>query len=134
MQTIILVDDDLNAVKLMESLLTGEGYGVRRATWLSHPYSEIKVARPDLVVLDLRMPVSGWEILALLRLDPATRAIPVLICTADTRSLQEFLEPLAGDGLQVQRKPFDLDELLAKVRRLLGPGGEGPAKGQAGAC
>ena len=81
----------------------------------------MKDTRPDLVILDIRVghEESGWTILNLLTLDPATRPIPVIICSAAIDSLQEHEELLQKYDCEVLPKPFDLDALLDKVEAAL---------------
>jgi DNA-binding response OmpR family regulator len=65
--------------------------------------------------------VSGWHILDRLRLNPATMAIPIIICSTDPWLLQEkdrLLRTLHCDTLE---KPFDLAMLLAKINAAVGP-------------
>jgi CheY-like chemotaxis protein len=81
----------------------------------------IRGMQPDLVVLDIRMehPESGWVVLDLVRLDPKTTHIPVIVCTADAQFVRERSEHLREKRAEVLHKPFDLDDLLEMVRRVL---------------
>lgn len=119
--TILVVDDDPAFLRFMDRLLSDEGYTVRLAATDAHPYEQIKAELPDLIILDLLMPTNGWQVLGLLLLDPATCQLPVLICTADTRSLQPHQALIAGHRVDILTKPFDIDHLLAKVRQALAP-------------
>jgi len=63
----------------------------------------------------------GWQLLDMLRLDPATAQIPIIICSPDPWLLREqdgLLRTLHCDSLE---KPFDLEMLLAKIRAAVGP-------------
>ncbi len=124
---IAVVNDDAAFLDLMAELLDGEGY---RATLhhgrpIVHP--ALRRDPPDLVILDLRMadPDSGWELLQLLRLAPALRAIPVLMCSGDVRFLASRAADLRAKGCDTLAKPFDLEELLAKIDALLAVGAVG---------
>ncbi|HEX5506824.1 MAG TPA: response regulator, partial [Thermomicrobiales bacterium] len=81
--------------------------------------------RPDLVLLDIRMghPEAGWQTLELLRLDPETTRIPVIVCSADTPFLRAKEGALRALRCDILEKPFDLDTLLAKVAAVLGAAG-----------
>ena len=62
---------------------------------------------------------NGWQILELLTLDPATRPIRVIVCSAAVNSLHEHDALLQQYDCEVLAKPFDLDVLLAKVKAAL---------------
>ncbi len=68
---------------------------------------------------------AGWAILNLLTLDPATRPIPVLVCSAAIHSLQEHAPMLEKHGIRALPKPFDLDDLLEAIQQTLDQGGLG---------
>lgn len=120
--TIAVVNDDTLFLELMHDLLTDEGY--RTAIWKEgdKAYEMIKEHRPALVILDIRMerPDTGWMVLELLRLDPATTAIPVILCSADTQRMREKVDYLRAQNCDVLEKPFVLDDLLRKVHAFIG--------------
>jgi len=123
---IAVVNDDTLFLELMHDLLTEEGY--RTAIWKEgdRAYGMIKEHRPALVILDIRMehPDTGWMVLELMRLDPATARIPVIICSADAQRIREKEAYLREKGCDVLEKPFLLEDLLGKVRAFIGPPGE----------
>jgi CheY-like chemotaxis protein len=84
-------------------------------------YEFVKEQRPDLLVLDIRIggEERGWTILNLLTLDPITRPIPVIVCSAAIQSLHEHQAWLDKFGICALPKPFDLDTLLEMVDRVL---------------
>jgi CheY-like chemotaxis protein len=69
------------------------------------------------VLLDIRMggEETGWTIMECLTLDPETRPIPLIVCSAAIRDLQAHQPMLERYGVDVLPKPFDLDALLEKV-------------------
>lgn len=74
--------------------------------------------RPDLLILDLSLPgLSGLDVFDLVRNDPAWVGIPVLFLTADPERARSAFDP-AG-ACHVMGKPFDVDELVATVERML---------------
>jgi CheY-like chemotaxis protein len=87
----------------------------------STAYAFVKELQPDLVILDIRIEGQevGWSILECLTLDPATRQIPVIVCSAAIRQLEEQQTRLATLGIEVLPKPFDLEMLLEKVQLAL---------------
>jgi len=123
---VAVVNDDTLFLELMHDLLTEEGY--RTAIWKEgdKAYEMIKEHRPVLVVLDIRMehPDTGWMVLELMRLDPETAHIPVIICSADTQRIREKEAYLREKGCAILEKPFLLADLLEKVSAFIGTAGE----------
>ncbi len=123
---VAVVNDDTLFLELMHDLLTEEGY--RAVIWKEgdKAYNMIKEHRPVLVILDIRMehPDTGWMVLELMRLDPETAHIPVIICSADTSRIREKEAYLREKGCAVLEKPFLLEDLLEKVQAFIGPAGE----------
>ncbi len=119
---IAVVNDDPAFLELMHELLTDERY----ATVLLHEgnsaYEKIRQQRPELVILDLRLehPEAGWKTLELVRLDPVTTNIPVIVCSADTRALREKEDWLRERDVKILEKPFNLDDLLTMVKDAVG--------------
>ena len=119
---ITIVDDDTTFLQLMHDLLEAEeGYEVTTCAEADRAYEFVKATQPGLVILDIRVGSedSGWLILELLTLDPQTRPMPVIVCSAAIHSLQEHEALLQQYGCEVLPKPFDLDALLAKVQTAL---------------
>ena len=122
---IAAIDDDPATLELLRELLAvSEGYDVVTCTVGEQAYDVVKAHRPDLIVLDIRMGGEeiGWTVLERLTLDPETRAIPVLVCSAGVASLAAHRPLLEGYGVEVLPKPFDLDALLEKVEACLARG------------
>jgi CheY-like chemotaxis protein len=121
---IAVVNDDTVFLKLMHDLLTGEGYEIVLHIEGSSAYQFVRQEMPDLVILDIRIehPEPGWVTLDLIRLDPVTTEIPVLICSADARQLREKAARLRDMRCETIEKPFDLDDLLKTVRSILPKG------------
>jgi CheY-like chemotaxis protein len=119
---IAVVNDDTVFLKLMHDLLTDEGFQVVLHVEGSGAYQRIKQELPDLVILDIRVehPEPGWVTLDLLRLDPVTTRIPVLVCSADARQLRAKATRLRELRCDTIEKPFDLDDLLVRIREILG--------------
>jgi CheY-like chemotaxis protein len=126
---IAVVNDDSMFLALMETILREEGgYEalVLRETTAAFP--KLEAWCPDAIFLDLLLerPDSGWALLEMVRLHPATRDTPVIICSADARGLRDREEDLRRHRCEILPKPFDLEELLSLVRRLVGPGDTAP--------
>src|ERR671939_7991 len=122
---IALINDDTVFLELMQDLLEEmEGYEVLICKEGDRAYEFVKQERPDLVILDIRIggEETGWTLLELLTLDPQTRPIPLIVCSAAIRDLQDHQPMLERFGIGVLPKPFDLDVLLETITRVLGEG------------
>jgi CheY-like chemotaxis protein len=119
--TIVVVNDDAAYIEMVSELLGDEGYRTFPCTGSRFAYQIIKRERADLVLLDIHMesPDSGMNVLALLRLDRDTRDIPVLVCSADARFLNEKAERLRAYGCELLEKPFDVDDLIGRIEGML---------------
>lgn len=119
---IVVINDNTVFLEFMRELLSQEGY--ETAIWTAAATAHDMVANqmPDLVILDIRMerPDSGLLVLEMLRMDPQTLDIPVIVCSADLAFLREQAEHLRSLNCEVQAKPFSLDDLLSKVEAFIG--------------
>ncbi len=116
---ILVIDDDASVCDSMVDALAGEGYECMGAENGSLGLARVADTRPHLIILDILLPkLSGFELVATLRSDPATRLIPVVIVTAlaDRPSYRRMMELGAEDYLT---KPFTIDELLGAVETQL---------------
>ena len=116
---IALINDDTAFLELMKDLLGSmEGYDVLICKESDSAYEFVKEQQPDQVLLDIRMggEETGWTLLELLTLDPATRPIPLIVCSAAITDLQAHQPQLDNLGVDVLPKPFDLDQLLEKIK------------------
>jgi DNA-binding response OmpR family regulator len=121
-KSVVVVNDSPELLELAEMLLQEEDFEVKVALSGSRALELIRTTMPDLVILDVRLPdVSGWDILQVLKLDPKTASIPVLVCSAAVQELRDLERRLAGMGVDILIKPFAIDTLLARVRALVNP-------------
>ena len=109
----------------MASALEADGYAVQAS---ADAFGDIRQAKPDLIILDLFLhgESTGWQQLDILTLDPATRGIPVIICSAAIASLGFARDKLAAFDVAVLEKPFDLEELTAAVTAAIESGRRRP--------
>jgi DNA-binding response OmpR family regulator len=119
-KTIVVVNDSPELLALMQDLLEEEGYRAVVCDQGGRAYRLIKETRPSLVILEAALgDLPLWHVLDLVKLDPQTAAIPVLVCSAAHREVREMEARLRAHGCEVLLKPFNLDELLEKVAGLL---------------
>src|SRR6185503_15402787 len=121
-QKILVVDDEPDAVELIEFNLKAAGYDVVRANDGEEALKKARMTLPDLIVLDLMLPeVDGMEVCKLLRRDQKTSGIPVVMVTAKAAEIDRVLGLELGADDYVT-KPFSPRELVLRVKRLLRTG------------
>ena len=122
-RSVVVFNDDEMFLELMQSLLHDEGFRVATRRDWEDGHAFVKTNRPDLVVMDIvrNLREVGWCMFDRLKDDPSTRDIPVIVCTASHATIDRNRHRFAERGDAYVLKPFDLDEFMAVVRRLLGP-------------
>jgi len=114
--TILVVEDTLESLKLLTDLLIAEGYQVRPANSGELALGFVAAFRPDLILLDLRMPgMDGFEVLRRLKAQELSRDIPVIVLSAVTET-ERRVEGLKLGAVDFVHKPFQREELLARVQ------------------
>ena len=109
-RTIAIVDDDIHIGNMVEEVLKGEGYEVLRAYSGTEALLLLSNRKPDLILLDLMMPVlSGEEVL------PKISGIPVIVVSAKV-GIDDKVNLLLGGAADYITKPFDIKELLARIQ------------------
>ena len=120
MSKILIVDDDPEIVRLISELLKDEGYDIEAVTQSLRVYDRAKESRPDLILLDIMMPyLDGWDELKLFNLDEELRNIPVITFTADRNAFKGVDNAAQYGVVDHLFKPFELNELLAKIQQAL---------------
>jgi two-component system alkaline phosphatase synthesis response regulator PhoP len=119
MKKILIADDEPNIVTALEFLLQRSGYEVIVAPNGEDALKLIGAHRPDLVLLDVMMPLrSGYEVCSRIREHPDWRHIKVVMLTAKGREAEERKGLAAGADLYIS-KPFSTGELVGKIAGLL---------------
>lgn len=122
-ETILMVDDEDRILQIIQDILSTSGYEVVTATNGKEAIRKSKKCSPDLIVMDIMMPdLDGAEAAKMLKEDPATRDIPILflsgIVEKEPGKTQQEIN-VGGELYSALAKPFDADELLNTVHKLL---------------
>jgi CheY-like chemotaxis protein len=123
MATILIVDDQPGFVEILKLNLRHAGYNVETASDGAEAFQKVLAAKPDLILLDVVMPiVDGFSVLETLKADPDLRDIPVMMLTARDQAHDLARGHHHGADFYMT-KPFDREDLLLAIRRLLGDQG-----------
>ena len=120
---ILVVNDTQEILELFRMLLEEEeGYDVVLSGFPIQQVKDIEHIKPDLIILDLVLgdEKTGMQMLQMLKMQRSTATIPVLVCTAALQIVREQEGYLVSQGVHVVYKPFEIDDLLANVKQLLG--------------
>ncbi len=121
MDTVLVVDDEADILKLVSENLLVRGYRVSEAKNGAEALAQLHHNHPSLLVLDIKLPdFTGWELLSRIKNDPAiNHNLPVLVMTA---SITEGANDLAAypSVVEVLIKPFSTNRLVSAVERALG--------------
>lgn len=116
---ILIVDDVLNNVQLLSTLLTQAGYEVRKAINGAMALTAARSLPPDLILLDINMPgMNGYQVCEQLKQQPATAAVPIIFLSALDDPLDKVRAFEAG-GVDYVTKPFSRDEVLVRIQHQL---------------
>ncbi len=117
---VVVVDDEAPIVEVVREALGDEGLRTLACAHGAEAHACIRQERPYLVILDLQMPmVDGVEVFQQMRADPATAATPVIFLTANAHILEQRLPNYQELGAQLLRKPFNIDDLIEAISRVL---------------
>lgn len=112
---ILLVDDNVENLRLLSALLRERGYEVRSVTTGSAALMGATAQPPDLILLDVNMPgISGYEVCRQLKAKEATRGIPVIFISALNEVFNK-VEAFAVGGVDYITKPFQIEEVFARL-------------------
>ncbi|HET7091823.1 MAG TPA: response regulator [Thermomicrobiales bacterium] len=120
---ILAINNDAMVLGLFRDLLEDEGYRVTTQTYIDKDLGALAQAAPDLVILDYMWAEedNGWSYLQMLRMDPGTAAIPIVLCTGAVREVEALASHLQDMGVRVVLKPFNIDQLIDVIAEALTP-------------
>ncbi len=121
MAKLLIIEDDGDLQQMLSIAFNKEGYEVHYAFNGKEGYDKILSAQPDVVLLDLMMPVlNGVEVIKLVTTNTLTRDIPIIVMTAHGDKSDMLETSIKAQGVREYiRKPFEVASLKSMVRRLL---------------
>jgi len=112
---ILIVDDTPANLRLLTTMLTEQGYGVRPARNGELALMSARAVPPDLILLDIKMPdLNGYEVCEQLKADPRTRPIPIIFLSSLDQT-DDKVKAFTLGGVDYITKPFQIEEVLARV-------------------
>ncbi len=116
---ILVVDDEVNIIQILEFSIGSEGYEVVTASNGEEAIDKARREQPDLIILDVMMPrIDGYEACRILKSNPITKNIPVVLLTAKGRDIDKRLGFEVGAADYIV-KPFSPNKLVDRVHQLL---------------
>ncbi len=116
---ILIIDDQLDNLRLLSALLTQQGYEVRTVTTGSAALMGVQAQPPDLILLDINMPeMNGYEVCQRLKANAQTSEIPVIFISAFNEVFDK-VKAFSVGGVDYVTKPFQAEEVFARVETQL---------------
>ncbi len=116
---ILIVDDEQDIVETLKFILEAQGYSCFCAYNGEDGLNLAKEIIPDLIILDVMMPkINGYKISRLLKYDNKYKNIPIIMVTARSQEQDKLIGEETGANEYIS-KPFELDEILAAVKKYL---------------
>ena len=123
--SVLIVEDDRNIQELLQLYLEKEGYAVTVASDGGQGLAKFRAIKPDLVLLDVMMPVmDGWAVCKAIRADSQT---PIIMLTAKGET-DDKVTGLKSGADDYVTKPFEMKELLARIEAVLRRTGSAPVE------
>ena len=114
--SVLVVDDTIENLRLLSSLLGEQGYEVRPVTSGRQALQAVEHDPPDLILLDITMPdMDGYEVCRRLQTSEGSKGVPIIFLTALTDTADKVRAFDAG-GVDYVTKPFRFEEILARVK------------------
>ncbi|EAZ89036.1 two-component system response regulator [Crocosphaera chwakensis] len=119
LQDILIVDDTIENLRVLSSILTAQGYNVRKATGGHMALKVVKTLPPDLIMLDIMMAdLNGYDVCEQLKQNPRTADIPVIFLSA-LDDVFDKVKAFEMGGVDYICKPFQMEEVLVRVKNQL---------------
>ena len=116
---VLVVDDEVNITQILEFSIGSEGYEVLSASNGEEAVEKARREQPDLIILDIMMPrIDGYETCRILKANPLTKNIPVVLLTAKGRDIDKRLGYEVG-ATDYIIKPFSPGKLIERIHELL---------------
>jgi len=116
---LLIVEDDLDVAEMLNAYFRVQGYEVFTVNWGEDGVRACQTVRPDLVILDIRLPdIDGYEVARRLRGNRRTQDVPIIFLT-EKRDRSDRLQGLELGADDYITKPFDVQELRLRVRNAL---------------
>jgi len=115
----LVVNDTQEILELFAEILEGLGYETVLMSYAPRELERVRETEPDLIVLDFLMgdrELLGWQLLQKLKMDRRTDSIPIIVCTAAVKAVEEQQGYLTEQGVVVVLKPFNVDQLEEAIR------------------
>lgn len=119
---VVAVNSEPDFLEAIRTLLQEEHYNVTTTNNVSTTFDSMIALEPDLVIIDIRFGHdASWDLFVRLNEDPTTTSYPMILTSTDEHLL-ECAEQLQACSAHREYlvKPFDLDELLTKIQKLIG--------------
>ncbi|GAA6618711.1 response regulator [Scytonema sp. NUACC26] len=117
--TILIVDDTPHNIQVLSAMLESQGYQVKKAISGQFALQGVKLAQPDLILLDVYMPeMSGYDVCQKLKSMPETKDIPVIFISASD-NVSDKVKAFEVGGVDYIIKPFQAEEILVRVSNQL---------------
>jgi DNA-binding response OmpR family regulator len=118
-QNVLIVEDDIDVAEMLDAYFRVQGYEITTVNWGEDAIKACRSKRPDLVILDIRLPdIDGYEVARQLRGTRRTEDIPIIFLT-EKRTRSDRLQGLELGADDYITKPFDIQELRLRVRNAL---------------
>jgi len=119
-EKILFIDDDPDIVRLVKETLLDEGFDFVSAGDGEGGIKEAKKSHPDLIILDMQLPdIDGFEVCRRLKADEECKEIPIIMLTGRFKKTSDKVDGLEGGADDYVLKPFETEELLARIRAVL---------------
>jgi len=116
---VLIVDDSATIVALLRKFLQQSGYATLEAGDAEQGIELARAERPDLVFLDIVLPnMNGFQALRILRRDPVTKDIPIIMISGNEQATEQFYAQRIGAD-DFMKKPFSRAEVFVRIERLL---------------